>query len=94
MKMNKAILAFAAVASLVSFDAQAFTVGSGLQGLAKPQLELAMGGCGLGRHRGPYGGCLPNRAVYVAPAYGAPVVIAPVGCPYGFVFAYGRCRPL
>ena len=63
----------------------------------------AAGGCGPGWHRGPYGGCQPNRGrvVVVNPA---PVVVArppvvvvqPVGrvCPYGYVFAYGRCRPV
>jgi hypothetical protein len=62
----------------------------------------AAGGCGPGWHRGPYGGCQPNRrAVVVRPA--APVVVvrrpAPVvvvrpgrGCPYGTVWRYGRCR--
>jgi hypothetical protein len=34
------------------------------------------GGCGPGFHRGPFGGCRPNRPVVVAPA--APVVVAPV----------------
>jgi hypothetical protein len=34
----------------------------------------AEGGCGIGFHRGPYGGCRPN-AVVVVP--GAPVVVAP-----------------
>ena len=35
----------------------------------------AAGGCGPGWHRGPYGGCQPNRrAVVVRPA---PVVVAP-----------------
>jgi hypothetical protein len=51
-------------------------------------------GCGAGFHRGPYGGCQPNRgAVVVVP--GA-VVVAPVGrvCPIGFSWRYGRCRPL
>jgi hypothetical protein len=63
----------------------------------------AAGGCGPCWHRGPYGGCQPNRGgvVVVNPA---PVVVArppvvvvrPVGrvCPYGYVFAYGRCRPV
>jgi hypothetical protein len=63
----------------------------------------AAGGCGPGWHRGPYGGCQPNRGgvVVVNPA---PVVVArppvvvvrPVGrvCPSGYVFAYGRCRPI
>ena len=59
----------------------------------------AAGGCGPGWHRGPYGGCQPNRAVVVAPA---PVVVAPAPvvvvprrvCPIGFAWAYGRCRPI
>jgi len=58
----------------------------------------AAGGCGPGWHRGPYGGCQPNRrAVVVAPA---PVVVAPPvvvvrpgrACPYGTVWRHGRCR--
>jgi hypothetical protein len=65
----------------------------------------AEGGCGPGWHRGPYGGCQPNRAavvvapapvvvapVVVAPA--APVVVVPRACPVGFVWRYGRCRPI
>lgn len=65
----------------------------------------AAGGCGPGWHRGPYGACVRNaavvvpRAVYVAPrpVYVAPrpvVVVRPAGrvCPYGMVWAYGRCR--
>ena len=58
----------------------------------------AAGGCGPGWHRGPYGGCQPNRgAVYVAPRVVAPpVVVVRPGrvCPFGFVWAYGRCRPV
>ena len=59
----------------------------------------AAGGCGPGWHRGPYGGCQPNRrAVVVRPA---PVVVAPAPvvvvrpgrvCPIGTVWRYGRCR--
>jgi hypothetical protein len=52
-------------------------------------------GCGPGWHRGPYGGCVRNAAVVVVRP--APVVVvAPRGrvCPYGFVWAYGRCRPV
>ena len=60
----------------------------------------AEGGCGPGFHRTPYGNCRPNRgAVVVVP--GAPVVVErPVvvvpgrGCPMGFVWRYGRCRPI
>ena len=65
----------------------------------------AAGGCGPGWHRGPYGGCQPNRGGVVVVDRPAPVVVvrpAPVvvvrpvgrGCPYGFVWAYGRCRPV
>ncbi len=59
----------------------------------------AAGGCGPGMHRGPYGGCRVNGgAVVVAPR--AVVVERPVvvvrpgrGCPVGFSWRYGRCRP-
>jgi hypothetical protein len=56
-------------------------------------------GCGPGWHRGPYGGCQPNRrAVVVRPA---PIVVAPAPvvvvrpgrvCPVGTVWRHGRCR--
>ncbi|MGH6708022.1 MAG: GCG_CRPN prefix-to-repeats domain-containing protein [Bradyrhizobium sp.] len=60
----------------------------------------AAGGCGPGFHRGPYGGCQPNRGrvvvvaprpVYVAPRRAvvrAPVVVVRPGR----VCRYGRCR--
>jgi hypothetical protein len=58
----------------------------------------AAGGCGAGFHRGPYGGCQPNRGpVVVVP--GAPVVVAPavvapapVVCGVGFRWHPGRRR--
>jgi hypothetical protein len=60
----------------------------------------AAGGCGPGRHRGPYGGCAINRgAVYVAPravvVERPPVVVVRPGrvCGRGFAWRYGRCRP-
>jgi hypothetical protein len=66
----------------------------------------AAGGCGPGWHRGPYGGCQPNRsAVVVAPravvvtprafmVAPRPVVVVPRArvCPYGTVWRAGRCR--
>ena len=57
----------------------------------------AAGGCGPGWHRGPYGGCQPNRRAlwFVAGRRGAaPVVVVRPGrvCPYGTVWRYGRCR--
>jgi hypothetical protein len=58
----------------------------------------AAGGCGPGWYRGPYGGCRPmGGAVVVAPRVVAPpVVVVPRAriCPYGFVWRYGRCRPV
>jgi hypothetical protein len=57
----------------------------------------AAGGCGPGFHRGPYGGCRVNGgAVVVAPRVVRPIVVVPRGrvCPYGFVWRYGRCRPV
>jgi hypothetical protein len=59
----------------------------------------AAGGCGPGWHRTPMGNCRPN-AVVVAPGPAVvverPVVVAPVGrvCPRGFMWRYGRCRPI
>jgi len=57
----------------------------------------AAGGCGPGYHRGPYGGCQPNRGVVVVPGAvvvaPAPVVVGRV-CPLGFSWRYGRCRPI
>jgi hypothetical protein len=58
----------------------------------------AAGGCGPGWHRGPYGGCQPNRGgvVVVEPRIvESPIVVVPRGriCPVGFVWRYGRCRP-
>jgi len=59
----------------------------------------AAGGCGPGFHRGPYGGCIANRGVIVVPppvVVRRPVVVVPRGrvCPLGFVWRYGRCRPI
>lgn len=59
----------------------------------------AAGGCGRGFHRGPYGGCVANGGVVVvAPpvVVERPIVVVPGGrvCPIGFVWRYGRCRPI
>ena len=59
----------------------------------------AAGGCGYGFHPTPYGRCVPNRgAVVVVPpvVVERTVVVVPRGrvCPYGFVWRYGRCRPI
>jgi hypothetical protein len=48
----------------------------------------AAGGCGAGFHRGPYGGCQPNRGpVVVVP--GAAVVAPPVVAPAPVVCGVG-----
>jgi len=58
----------------------------------------AEGGCGIGFHRGPYGGCRPNGpAVVVAPGAVVatpPVVVAPaaVVCGPGFRWHPGLRR--
>jgi hypothetical protein len=48
----------------------------------------AEGGCGIGFHRGPYGGCRPNGAAIVIapPVVVAPAVVVapPVVCGVGF----------
>lgn len=52
-------------------------------------------GCGRGFHRGPLGGCVVNEPAVVV---GGPVVVVPGApvkvCPIGFVWRYGRCRPI
>jgi len=60
----------------------------------------AAGGCGIGFHRGPYGGCRVNGGpAVVAPGVVVverPIVVVPRAriCPYGFIWRYGRCRPV
>ena len=57
----------------------------------------AEGGCGPGFHRTPYGNCRPNGVVVVpgAVVVERPVVVVPGrACPIGFVWRYGRCRPV
>jgi len=50
--------------------------------VASSDIIAVAGGCGPGRHRGPYGGCLQN---YANPAAHA--------CPRGYhVGPYGGCR--
>ena len=57
----------------------------------------AAGGCGPGFHRGPYGGCQPNRGRVVVVERPAVVVERPIvvrrGCGPGMAWRYGRCRP-
>lgn len=60
---------------------------------AIPQAQ-ARGGCGIGWHRGPLGGCVRNGDEVVVTPRGA-VVVAPAGrvCPVGWHLGpYGHCR--
>ena len=82
--MQKILLALAVLPlSFATLPAQAFPM-SATPAVA-PQITLVAGGCGLGYHRGPFGGCRPN---------GGPV-LAVRRCPPGFHMGpYGRaCRP-
>jgi hypothetical protein len=51
----------------VGSDATAFSISPVAR--PKPDVMLIAGGCGIGYHRGPYGGCLPNVG-YPAVGYG------------------------
>src|SRR6478672_2180516 len=83
------ILVSSALVSLISFNVQALPILSAPAQTATPDITLVRGFCGLGFHRGPYGGCIRNGTVYVPP-----VVVAPAVCPYGYYLGpYGRCLP-
>jgi hypothetical protein len=56
---------------LVSFDANALS-SAPMPNLASG-VTLVAGGCGIGFHRGPYGGCRPNVVGYPAIGYGGGV---------------------
>jgi hypothetical protein len=91
------ILSVLVAASIFSPSAQAFPPPSAQR--VESEVILVRGFCGLGAHRGPYGYCVPNGVVVVAPpAYyvAPPVAVMPsVVCPYGYYYyaPYGRCVP-
>jgi hypothetical protein len=77
--MNK-FIAFAFILGLSGTAVQAMPLAPE-QAPASMTIKVA-GGCGIGFHRGPYGGCRPNRGdVVVVP--GAAVVVAPGPGPCG-----------
>jgi hypothetical protein len=101
MSMSKiaSILVSCVVASIFSFDAQAFPRSPGPAQMGAPDAMLVRDFCGLGFHRDLYGVCVPNGVPY---GYVAPVVVAPpvvvvprAVCPYGYYYyaPYGRCVP-
>jgi hypothetical protein len=74
--MNR-VVAFAFFFGLSGMAVQAAPLAP-IQGPDSMIIKVA-GGCGLGFHRGPYGGCRPNgETVVVVP--GAAVVVAPGPC--------------
>src|SRR5664279_3794035 len=80
MSRIASMLACCAVASVFSFGAQAFP-GSRAPAtqVAAPEVTLVRGFCGLGFHRGPYGGCMRNGVPYgyvAPPVYVGPPVYA------------------
>jgi hypothetical protein len=103
--MSKTFASVAVIATLlsvVSFNAQALPGALSPLENGVPGVTLIAGGCGLGFHRGPYGGCRVNEgpagpAVVVVPAPTAvpAVIVAPRACPLGFHLGpYGRrCFP-
>ena len=99
----KQVFAFALIASAVGFStiaAPAMPVGS-VQTQDSLIVQVA-GGCGVGFHRGPYGGCRRNGwyegrywgTPVVAPVVVAPAVVGPCGGrgAHEVCGPYGRCR--
>jgi hypothetical protein len=93
------VLAFAVLASIISWEAQAFPGSPAPLQAGMPEVMVVRGFCGLGAHRSAYGYCVPNGVVVVPPpAYyvAPPVAVMPsVVCPYGYYYyaPYGRCVP-
>lgn len=87
---------FLSAATLLTFAAsavQAMPLSGDVGGISSPHVVLVAGGCGVGFHRGPYGGCRPNVGPVVGPGVPAPYWQGPGwrfynGCwrgPYGRV---------
>jgi hypothetical protein len=96
--LGLALLGLGATLSLATPSEAAMPAGP--QGLTQSAVTLAAGGCGIGWHRGPLGGCVRNAPVVVvrpgpAIVVQPPVVVAPRACPYGFHLgpAGRRCIP-
>jgi hypothetical protein len=66
--MLKSMLFVSAAVTLafVAPAAQATLLSSNIGGLSSPPVVMVAGGCGIGFHRGPYGGCIRNG--YYPPA--------------------------
>jgi hypothetical protein len=103
---KKLALILALPVLLFSFSAEAFSALPMPAKTAASEMTLVRGFCGLGRHRGPYGGCVRNGAVVAPPVVVTPPVVVgpryappPVAveepvCPYGYYLGpYNRCLP-
>ncbi len=78
---------------MVKFLAVIFVVAAA--SLAAVPSAQAREGCGLGWHRGLFGGCVRNAVGPVVVAPRGAVVVAPAGrvCPWGWHLGpYGHCR--
>lgn len=51
----------------VPLSAEAFPVSPAPAGADQGHVTLVAGGCGIGFHRGPFGGCRPNRVIIRRP---------------------------
>jgi hypothetical protein len=88
------IFACCVAVTTVSFDAQAFLYSPATVQMVAREVTQVRGFCGVGRHRGPYGGCVPNGVPYgyAAPVVAPPVVVAPrCPWPYHYDSGYGGC---
>ena len=63
---------------IVAFDANAFSISPVPN--RSSNVTLVAGGCGLGFHRGPYGGCRPNIAGYPAVGYAGVAYTVAAAC--------------
>jgi hypothetical protein len=100
MRKLALILACSVPVLLCAFSVHALPVASAPEQMGAPNITLVRGFCGLGFHRGPYGGCIRNGTVapppvvvtppvVVAPRYAPPVVVVPRYAPPPSVCPYG-----
>jgi len=90
--MRKLLLTLSSAGALVmaASASQAMPLSNAVDGLSSPPIVLTAGGCGIGFHRGPYGGCRPN-GVWRGPYWRGPGWHYYNGCwrgPYGHI----HCR--
>jgi hypothetical protein len=88
-RMNK-LVALAFILGLSGNAVQAMPLAPG-QGPASLVIKVE-GGCGPGFHRGPYGGCRPNRGEAIVVVPGA-VIVAPRVGPCGGMGRHRVCYP-